>query len=417
MVHLIRHTSVLILTILLFTVLVGCEHRSMRQGEAIKEKPTRLKLAVAILPFEDDTHEMGELGLLIRRHLMENLKEENRFVVVSEERMRKAMFEQLRNVTGAKVEDKDLARLGYALEANLLITGTVHQMKRGGEDLDYVIGERHDRDATIKVTTRVFDVWKQTPLVEFTVTGETSRQSTHTFTLGEQPLQGDALLRKASRSAVLQMIPTLVRTAHPMNWGARVTNLDAEEHVVIGAGHLSGLQVKDELEVFGLPGERVERSMLRAPDNPLVKKGKIEIVRLLGHNYARAKVSEGGPVKVGDLVRVAILTPSSEGEAMPGSPMPAADGTAPAADGTAPAADGAAPAADGAAPAADGAAPAADGAAPAADGAAPAADGAAPAADGAAPAADGAAPAADGAAPAADGAAPAADGAAPAATP
>lgn len=209
-------------------------------------------------------------------------------------------------VDGERVKVAQLIREGRRAGVSILVIGRLKRVvfRKRGDDIGIL--RQKQSLAGVDVEAKVFDVAAGREILNLARSGESTSNEIVAFEVSdvESPQVRKELTQLATRNAVGQMIPEIVRAVEKISWEGRIVKVVGTK-VYINAGKASGISAGDILRVM-TPGEDIHDSetgafLGRAQGE---MKGTLEVLELFGTDGAVGEIHTGGNPMEGDRVQL-----------------------------------------------------------------------------------------------------------------
>ena len=262
------------------------------------------KKRVLILTFWNDTPVMiPELGAYAADELKRGLFLTQRMILPTDLKLERATEDF---VQGEKVKVAQLIREGRKQGVAILGIGRVSKIvfRQRGDEVG--LFRQKQSLAGVDLEVKLFDIHAGREIYAGARSGEASVNAMVAFeNKGMESSEYRAeLVKQASRNAIAEFVPDVVKAVEKLAWEGRVAKVVGSK-VYVNSGRASGLISGDILRVMG-PGEDVydpsNGAFLGRTQGQL--KGTLEVVDFLGGDGAVADVHTGGNFQEGDSVQL-----------------------------------------------------------------------------------------------------------------
>ncbi len=259
---------------------------------------------VMILNFWNDTPvPMTDLGAFAADELKRGLFLTQRMVLPTDLKLEHGTEDF---VQGEKVKVSQLIREGRKLGVAVLGIGRISKVvfRQRGDEVG--IFRQKQSLAAVDVEMKLFDVSGGKEIFAGAKSGDAAVNAVVTFDAKatESADYRAELVKSASRNAVAQLVPEVVRAVEKLAWEGRVAKV-AGSKVYINSGRASGLIGGDILRVMG-PGDDIydptNSAYLGRTQGQL--KGTLEVIDFIGSDGAVAEIHTGGNFQEGDSVQL-----------------------------------------------------------------------------------------------------------------
>jgi hypothetical protein len=209
-------------------------------------------------------------------------------------------------IQGEKVRVAQLIREGRRLGVAVLVIGRITKVvfRQRGDEVG--LFRQKQSLAAVDVEAKVFDVMSGREVMAVGKSGEASSNTLVALEPGniESPEFRAELTKLAVRSAVVTLVPDVVRSIEKMAWEGHVAKI-ASGKVYVNAGRASGLVAGDILKVLTQGDDIYDPSTgayLGRSKGQL--KGTLEVIDFIGTDGAVAEIHTGGNFQEGDAVQL-----------------------------------------------------------------------------------------------------------------
>ena len=259
---------------------------------------------VMVLNFWNDTPvPMSDLGSFAADELKRGLFLTQRMVLPTDLKLEHHTEDF---VQGEKVKVSQLIREGRKLGVAVLGIGRISKVvfRQRGDEVG--LFRQKQSLAAVDVEMKLFDVSGGKEIFAGAKSGDAAVNAVVTFDAkGTESSEYRAeLVKSASRNAVAQLVPEVVRAVEKLAWEGRVAKV-AGSKVYINSGRASGLIGGDILRVMG-PGDDIydptNGAYLGRTQGQL--KGTLEVIDFIGTDGAVSEIHTGGNFQEGDSVQL-----------------------------------------------------------------------------------------------------------------
>jgi curli biogenesis system outer membrane secretion channel CsgG len=272
----------------------------------------QLKKRIAVTRFEDKSGAgYANIGDGVADMLATALVKSGKFFVIERKELDKVLAEQHLGASGA-VTPETAAKAGKVLGVELLVIGGVTEFGIKEREVSggikvFGAGVGH------KSARAVVDIRLVNSTTAEIIAAETEEGTESTLGVGVRYQDidfssvsrwNDTDIGKACREAVDKCVELIVENMEKVPWSGKVLKLNSDGTVVMKPGSEAGVAVGSEFAVFR-PGEEI-----KDPDTGLsmgaeeTRVGRVVVKEdMLQGKACKAAVIEGGPLKVGDIVR------------------------------------------------------------------------------------------------------------------
>lgn len=262
------------------------------------------KKKILVLNFWNDTPVKNEdLGSFAAEELKRGLTLTQRVILPED---LKASLNTEDYLQGESVRVAQLMREGRRIGVPAIVIGRISKVvyRQKGDEVGLL--RQKQSLSGVEVEAKLFDVQGGREVLATVRYGEASNKAFVAIE-GEKletPEYRAELIRSATRQAVANLIPDLVRGVEKLTWQGRIARIKGNQ-IYVNAGRASGLITGDILRVLG-PGDDiydpVSGVFLGRSAGQL--KGTLEIQDFLGSDSAITIIHTGGNFKLNDLVQL-----------------------------------------------------------------------------------------------------------------
>lgn len=277
---------------------------TVNETERVESRYTGPKRRIGVVDFDvRAAYAQNRLGDVATDILITELVKTGKFIVVERDRLNSVLEEQKLGQSGA-IDPQTAAQVGKILGLNAILTGSVSQFGTKKEGKDFLISQSKSQIVEATVDVRVVDTETGRVLFADSGKGVVTKKTGKLFGLGSKSKYDETLEGEALRASIAQFMDNLVSQVNRKPWSCRVAAVEGGD-VYLNAGHESGLEVGQKLNVFSQGAE------IKDPTTGLVigrKEQKIATVKIasfFGDDGSIANLISGSPPSPKYLCRLA----------------------------------------------------------------------------------------------------------------